>query len=72
MNLPDGLFVVEENPGNTGHVYDEAKDETPFRKDDYRTSLCGQSWARKRDARSPATVRGPDCGTCLRILDSRE
>jgi len=71
VNLPDSLFVVGENPGNTGHVYDREKDETPFRKEDYRTSLCGQAWARERDERSPSTVRGPDCGTCLRILDSR-
>lgn len=72
MRLPESLFVVPENPGNTVHVYDREKTETPFRKDDYRTSLCGQSWGRTRDERA-ANYHGDrrKCGTCLRILDAR-
>lgn len=69
MRLPESMFVVQENPGNTSHVYDRERTETPFKNDDYRTSLCGQSWARTRDSRSVSTVDGPDCGTCLRLLD---
>ena len=72
MNLPEDLFVTTENPGNTVHIYDREKDDAPFKKDGYRTSLCGQAWGKLQNERN-ANYHGDrrKCGTRLRILETR-
>lgn len=73
---PDGLFVSAvdlDRGGTTVHIYDEDKTDAIGTSDMWRTSLCGQSWAKVNKGRSlRANKRDVNCGNCLRFLESRD